>query len=406
MQEITLGSLLLIALVLVLTVLVVGARAVLMPQRAATLTVNGQIKIATTTNQKLLSALSDNGILIPSSCAGVGTCGLCRVQVKDGGPAPLPIEASHFTKSELRNGLHLACQVVLRGDMDVTVADDMLGAETFECQVIATRQLTPLIREIVLQVPDGTHPDLYAGSFMQVTAPPFDLGFDTIAVPDAFTPTWKPWRGLSVATNAPVTRAYSVSNRPEDTAAGRIVFDIRLALPPPSVADAPPGIVSSWLFSLVANDTVSVSGPFGTFRSHDSGREMVFIGGGVGMAPLRAMIYEQLERAGTTRKISFWYGSRNTSELLYVDEFDALANRHANFDWTVALSEPEPDAGWKGAVGFVHDIAFERYLRDHPNPENCEYYLCGPPLMIRAVLSMLDDLGVDSDHIFNDDFGV
>lgn len=406
MSEIALGSLLLIALVLVLTALVVGARAVLMPQHPATVTVNGQTRIAVTTGEKLLSALNDNGILIPSSCAGAGTCGLCRVHIKNDGPAALPVEAGHFTKSELRDGLHLACQVVLRGDMDVTVPDDMLGAETFECQVVSTCQLTPLIREVVLQLPDGTRPDIYAGSFMQVTAPAFVLDFGAIAVPDAFDEIWRPWRGLSVKSNAAVTRAYSVSNRPEDTAAGRVVLDIRLALPPPSVADAPPGIVSSWLFSLVANDTVSVSGPFGTFRSRDTGREMVFIGGGVGMAPLRAMIYEQLERVGTTRKISFWYGSRNTSELLYVDEFDALAARHTNFDWTVALSEPEPDADWDGAVGFVHDVALERYLRDHPSPENCEYYLCGPPLMIRAVLSMLDDLGVDKDHILNDDFGV
>ncbi|MCO4847858.1 MAG: NADH:ubiquinone reductase (Na(+)-transporting) subunit F [Yoonia sp.] len=406
MSEIALGSLLLIVIVLVLSLLVVGARAVLMPQHPATVTVNGQTKIAVTTGQKLLSALNDNGILIPSSCAGAGTCGLCRVHITNGGPAPLPVEAGHFTKSDLRDGLHLACQVVLRGDMDVTVPDDMLGAETFDCQVVSTRQLTPLIREIVVQLPDGTRPDIYAGSFMQVTAPPFALSFDAIAVPDAFDEIWRPWRGLSVKTSSPVTRAYSVSNRPEDTAAGRVVLDIRLALPPPSVANAPPGIVSSWLFSLVVNDTVSVAGPFGTFRSRDTDREMVFIGGGVGMAPLRAMIYEQLERVGTTRKISFWYGSRNTSELLYVDEFDALAARHANFDWTVALSEPEPDAGWTGAVGFVHDVALERYLREHPSPENCEYYICGPPLMIRAVLSMLDELGVDNDHIFNDDFGV
>lgn len=406
MSEIALGSLLLIVLVLALCVLVVGARAVMMPQRPATITVNGQTRIATATGQRLLSALNDNGILVPSACAGAGTCGLCRVHIQSGGPDPLPIEAGHFSKSELREGLHLGCQVVVRGDMDVKVADDMLGAETFDCQLVSARQLTPLIREIVLQLPDGQRPDIFAGSFVQVTAPPFALSLDAIAVPETFEEIWRPWRQLSVRTTQPVTRAYSVSNRPEDTAAGRIVLDIRLALPPPSVADAPSGVVSSWLFSLEQGAMVTLSGPFGTFRNSGTEREMVFIGGGVGMAPLRAMIFEQLERVGTARKISFWYGSRNRSELLYVDELDALAARHSNFDWTVALSEPDPNGAWDGEVGFVHDVAFERYLRDHPNPEDCEFYLCGPPMMIRSILSMLDDLGVDDDHIFNDDFGV
>lgn len=406
MTEIVFGSLFLITLVLALTGLVIAARSFLMPERGATLTINGQTTIKTTTGHKLLTALQDNGVLIPSACAGAGTCGLCRVRVTDGSPESLPIEAARFTRAELQDGMHLACQVVLRGDMDIEVDADQLGAESFDLVVASARQLTPLIREIVLQMPEGKKMDIFAGSFLQITAPPFSLSFDDIDVPEAFHDEWQSLRALFVSTDVDVTRAYSVSNRPEDTAAGRLVFNIRLALPPPSVPEAAPGIVSSWLFSLRAGDPVQVSGPFGSFRAQKTEREMVFIGGGVGMAPLRAMIFEQLERFGTRRKMSFWYGARSKADLFYEAEIDALAARHPNFEWTVALSDPEPGDGWSGAVGFVHTVALQRYLEGHPAPENCEYYLCGPPLMIRAVLSMLDDLGVDADNIFNDDFGV
>lgn len=406
MTEIIFGSLLLIVLVLVLSIVVVAARAALMPANDTVLTVNENTKINTKTGQKLLSSLNDNGVLVPSACAGAGTCGLCRVQIVDGGPDPLPIEASKFTKSELREGMHLACQVTLRGNMDVKVPDDMLGAETYQCSVIGARTLSPLIREIVLQLPDSVRPDIFAGSFVQVTAPSFDLKYAAFDVPEVFEDEWRTLRNLRVKSDIDVMRAYSVSNRPEDTADGRVVLNIRLALPPPSVPEALPGIVSSWLFSLKPGDEVATAGPFGTFRAQKTDREMVFIGGGVGMAPLRAMIYEQLERVGTDRKMSFWYGARSKQDLFYVEELDELAAKHANFDWTIALSDPKPEDEWTGDRGFVHNTVLENHLRDHPTPELCEYYLCGPPLMIRAVMAMLDDLGVDSDSIFNDDFGV
>lgn len=406
MTEIVFGSLFLIALVLALALLVVVVRSVLLPEHAVTVSINGQTTIPSATGRKLLAALNDNDVLIPSACAGAGTCGLCGIKVTEGGPEPLPIEAARFTRAELRDGFHLACQVTLRGDMAVEVDEDLLGAETFELKVTSARQLTPLIREVVLEMPDAMRARIHAGSFLQVTAPPYALRFGDIDVPEAFADDWQSLRALSVATDTPVTRAYSLANRPEDTDAGRLVLDIRLALPPPTARDAPPGVVSSWLFSLHEGDTVQAAGPFGSFRAQDTDREMVFIGGGVGMAPLRALIFEQLERFGTSRTMSFWYGGRSVSDLFYTDEFDALAARHANFNWTVALSDPRPDDGWTGATGFVHAVALQTYLKDHPAPEDCEYYLCGPPLMIRAVLSMLDDLGVESDRIFNDDFGV
>lgn len=406
MIEILLACFLLTAIVLALTLMVRAARAALVPSGAVTVTVNQQTEISTVAGRTLLSAMTDNGVLIPSACAGAGTCGLCRIRVTEGGGETLPTEAARLSRSELSDGVRLACQVRLRGDLAVEVPSDLVGAETFEAIVAQARFLSPLIREVVLQLPEGHRPAITAGSFLQVTAPPYGVAFGTLQVPDAFADDWVAIRPLRVESDAPVTRAYSISNRPEDTAAGRIVLNIRLALPPPTAPEAQAGIVSSYLFSLNPGDAVTVSGPFGTFRAQDTEAEMVLIGGGVGMAPLRAIILEQLEKVGTDRKISFWYGARSQRDLYYVEEFDALARKHPNFDWTVALSDTDAREDWPGAKGFIHTVVWQSYLKDHPTPEACEYYLCGPPMMIRSVNAMLDDAGVEPDNIFNDDFGV
>jgi Na+-transporting NADH:ubiquinone oxidoreductase subunit F len=406
MMDIALGIGFLVSLLLTLTLVVMVSRAVLAPVRPATVTVNGGRKIETNTGARLLGVLNDDGILIPSACAGAGTCGLCRVTVTEGGTGALPIERARLSRSELARGMRLACQVVLRDDVGVEVPAELLAAESFECTVASTRQLTPLIREIVLQMPGNVRPEVTAGAFLQVTAPPYRLPYSELDVSSAFSAAWRPLRQLVARSDAPVTRAYSISNRPEDSAAGRMVLNIRLALPPPSMPNVPPGVVSSWLFGVQQGEAVTVSGPFGSFRAQPSEREMVLIGGGVGMAPLRAIIWDQLERLGTRRKISYWYGARSPAELFYTEEFDALAAKHENFDWTVVLSDPRPDDAWEGPTGFVHSVVWERYLRNHPAPEDCEYYLCGPPLMIRAVYSMLDDAGVERSSIFHDDFGV
>ena len=406
MSTILSGTVLLSLLVLSLAALVLTARQWLLPMRRVLVTVNGGKTIASQTGERLLAALNDNGVLVPSACAGVGSCGLCKVKVTGTPLAPLPTESARLTRAELRDGMHLACQVVLRGDMAVEVDEALLGAESFETTVRSTRHLTPLIREIVLDLPPDLRPPIVAGSFVQVTAPPHRLDYAALEVPADFAQGWERLRGLKSASTEPVTRAYSISNRPEDIARGRLVLNVRLALPPPSVPGAPPGIVSSWLFGLKPGDRIDTAGPFGSVRVQDTGAEMVFIGGGVGMAPLRAMIFEQLETVRTKRQMRFFYGARSRAELIYHEEFDSLQARHPNFSWTPALSDPDPGDAWEGARGFVHQIAFERHLRGHPAPEACEYYLCGPPLMIRAVLAMLDDLGVSPDRIFNDDFGV
>ncbi len=405
MIDIALGIAMFTLTVMVLSLAVMAARAILSPSAKATITLNGDTELVAATQQKLLEVLSSNGILIPSACGGAGTCGLCKVAVTDGGGEVLPTERSKLDRQDIRDGMRLACQVQVRGDMKVRIPDDLLSSNVWNCTVESTRSLAPFIREIVLDLPEGEDLKFRAGSFVQITVPPHELNFEDFEIPSEYEAVWQQMslRSLVSGSKAEVTRAYSIANRPEDK--GRIVMNIRLALPPPSVADAPPGIVSSYLFGLKKGDTVRATGPYGSFGATESGNEMVFIGGGVGMAPLRAIIFDQLQRVGTDRKMSFWYGARSKTELYYEDEFDALQKQHANFNWTVALSDPKPEDDWDGATGFIHNVAYNAYLKDHPAPEDCEYYLCGPPLMIRAVMKMLQDIGVERDSIFHDDFG-
>ena len=405
MSEILMSISLFVLVVMTLVLTVLAARSVIIRQIPLQLIVNDSRSFSVMSGQSLLDALNENGILVPSACAGAGTCGLCRVQVLSGGGALLPTERAKIDRQAQHDNMRLACQVILRRETSVHVHSELLGAENWECRVVSTRMLAPFIREIVLDLPSETVPEIEAGAFVQVTVPPCDLIFSEFEVDQEFMPIWSDASALDMTlrSNSEIARAYSVANRPADL--GKVVLNVRLALPPPLMPNAPPGVASSYLFSLRVGDSLRITGPYGSFRARDSGREMVVIGGGVGMAPLRAIIHDQLERVGTDRTISFWYGARSTAELFYTSELAELEERFDNFSFTVALSDPSPEDDWKGPVGFIHDIAFEKYLRDHPAPEACEYYLCGPPLMVLAVTSMLDDLGVDPDSIFNDDFG-
>lgn len=406
MTEIALGTSVIILLVLGLACGLHAARRRLIPEGGVDVTVNGVMNLVAARGDKLLGVLHAAGIGIPAACGGSGTCGLCRVTVEGAGAGePQATERGVLSPRERRAHVRLACQTSLRGDCLVRVPEDILSVKGgFVCRVASTRMLAPLIREIVLDLPEGHDATFRAGDFMQLTAPPYVLDFADLDLPETFREAWEiaGWNKLSARSTDKVTRAYSLATRPEDV--GKAVFDIRLAVPPAGrEGDVPPGVVSSWLFSLKPGDELQASGPFGDFHVQPTEREMVFVGGGVGMAPLRAMIHQELGR-GTTRRMHYFYGARTAADLFYTEEFDMLAESHPNFTWTPALSDPAPGDRWIGATGFIHNILWDE-MQAHDAPEDCEYYLCGPPLMISAVLATLARLGVDPDSIFHDDFG-
>ena len=406
MIEVGLGTLLIVVLILGLALGLLAVRSRLIPDVALRVTVNDGQVIETKRGAKLLEVLHGANIPVPAACGGSGTCGQCRVTATGEGAGELrSTERGLLSAKERREHVRLACQVSLRGPVDVTVPAEIMSAESFACSVVSNRMLAPLIRELVLKLPEDRELDFRAGGFMLLTAPPHEQDFANLDIDPEHELTWRisGWTDLKSKAVEATTRAYSVANRPQDR--GLLVHNIRLAVPPAGrEAEIPPGIVSSYLFGLKPGDSIDVSGPFGDFHVQPTDREMVFIGGGVGMAPLRAMIHEQLA-LGTKRRISYFYGARSVADLFYVEEFEQLAAAHPNFTWTAALSDPAPGDRWRGATGFVHE-AMRSALTGHPAPEDCEYYLCGPPVMISAVLSTLDELGVERHSIFNDDFGI
>ncbi|MZR14977.1 NADH:ubiquinone reductase (Na(+)-transporting) subunit F [Maritimibacter sp. DP07] len=405
MSEILVGSGVMVALVLILSLGLLVARRAWLPRGASHVVVNGGDPIIAQRGETLLSTLHGADIPIPAGCGGSGTCGLCRVEATGPGcNAVQPTETSLLSAAERRAHTRLACQVVLGGDVDVTVPGDILAAETFACEVVSNRMMAPLIRELVLRPVEPRGIALRAGGFMQLTAPPYALDFAEMEVDAAHALAWDHagWHHLTARSEEPTTRAYSVANRPEDE--GTLVFNIRLAVPPAGREDEiRPGIVSSWLFARAPGDMLDVSGPFGEFHVRDTANDIVLVGGGVGMAPLRAIAHEQIA-AGGDRRITYFYGARTVADLYYVEEFEGMAAAHPRFDWVPALSDPAPGDRWQGPTGFIHTV-LERHLARHPAPETCEFYLCGPPLMISAVLATLRRLGVERQMIYYDDFG-
>ncbi len=407
MLEIALGVVLFTAIVTCLVGVVLVARSWLVTRGRVSITVNGEREVAGEAGTKLMDALTVAGINLPSACGGVGTCGQCRVRVTGGGGAPLPVEMARITRREIGDGTRLACQVTLREDTAVEVAEEIFGVRTWQCRVVSNLNVATFIKELTLALPEGEALSFRAGAYIQITCPTYRIPFEDLDIEPAYRAEWERLDLLRLEgrAEAPTTRAYSMANYPGE---GDIVMlNIRVALPPPGAGPAvPPGVVSSYLFSLKTGDEVAVSGPYGHFFAADGKAEMVFVGGGVGMAPLRAHIHDQLLRIGTRRKITFWYGARSRRDLFYVEDFERLAAAHENFEWTVALSEPTPGDDWAGETGFIHEVLRDRYLAGHSAPEDCEYYLCGPPVMMRALRNMLDSLGVDPDNIFFDEFGV
>ena len=354
---------------------------------------------------KLLQTLANEGIFLSSACGGGGTCAQCRCHVIEGGGAILPVEEQHFTRGEVRDHARLACQVPVKQDMKIEVEPEFFGVKQWDCTVLSNDNVATFIKELVLKIPDGESVDFRAGGYVQLECPPHVVDYHDFDIPDEYRGDWDRFKVFDNVSKVDETviRAYSMANYPEER--GLIKFNIRVASPPPGAKGIPPGKMSSWVFSLKPGDKVKVSGPYGEFFAKETDNEMVFIGGGAGMAPMRSHIFDQLMRLNSKRKISFWYGARSLRETFYVEEFDELARKHENFSWHLALSDPLPEDHWTGPTGFIHNVVYKSYLKDHPAPEDCEFYMCGPPMMNASVIKMLKDLGVEDEHIMLDDFG-
>ncbi|MGI9330050.1 MAG: NADH:ubiquinone reductase (Na(+)-transporting) subunit F [Gammaproteobacteria bacterium] len=406
MQEITLGVALFTVVVMLLVVFILAARSRLVPSGDVQLLINDEKTLTVPVGGKLLSALADADLFLASACGGGGTCAQCRCKIMEGGGSILPTETSHISKREAREGERLACQVTVKHDMKIVVPDEVFGVRQWTAKVRSNNNVATFIKELVLELPAGEPLDFRAGGYIQIECPAFELDFKNVDVDEEFRAEWDKYKiwDLHASVTSPVVRAYSMANFPEEN--DIVMLNVRIATPPPSVWDkAPPGAMSSYIFGLKPGDTVTISGPYGEFYARDTDKEMIFVGGGAGMAPMRSHIFDQLGRMKTQRKLSFWYGARSKREMFYVDDFDGLAAENDNFDWHVALSEPLPEDDWDGYTGFIHNVLFAEYLKNHPAPEDCEYYLCGPPVMNAAVIDMLENLGVERENIMLDDFG-
>lgn len=355
---------------------------------------------------KLLNALATEKIFVSSACGGGGTCGQCVVKIMEGGGDILSTELSQITKKEAREGMRLSCQVAVKQDMKIEVPAEVFEVKKWKCKVRSNDDVATFIKELILELPSGENVDFRAGGFIQIECPPHIVNFKDFVIDDQYKPDWDQynfWRYTSKV-DEEIFRAYSMANFPEEK--GMIMLNVRIATPPPrSPEGIPPGKMSSYIYNLKAGDDVTISGPFGEFFAKDTEAEMIFIGGGAGMAPMRSHIFDQLRRLHSKRKITFWYGARSLREMFYVEDYDMLQKENENFTWHVALSEPLPEDNWKGYKGFIHQVLYDNYLKDHSAPEDCEYYICGPPMMNSAVINMLLDLGVEEENILFDDFG-
>lgn len=403
-----LGMFMFTAIILGLVGVLMIARDKLVSSGDVTILVNGnpdnsiQVKAGGT----LLNVLAEQKIFIPSACGGKGSCGVCTVTVKEGGGAMLPTELGFINRGEAREGCRLSCQVKVKQDLKIEIPAEIFDVRKWVCKVRSNENVATFIKELILELPEGEAVPFKAGGYIQIECPPHVSDYKDMDVEEEYREDWDNfdiWRYKSTVTDT-VTRAYSMASYPAES--DIIMLNVRIATPPPRAAEGtPPGIMSSYIFNLKPGDEVTISGPFGEFFARETQNEMVFIGGGAGMAPMRSHIYDQFKTIGTDRKVSFWYGARSLREAFYIDHFDSIQSESDNFEWHLALSEPLEDDNWTGYVGFIHQVLFDEYLKDHEAPEDCEYYICGPPMMNDAVIKMLTDIGVESENIMFDDFG-
>lgn len=396
------------AIILSLVGLLLVARSRLVASGHVKIVVNGDESKAIDTNAggTLLGTLASCGLFIPSACGGKGTCGVCKVKVLEGGGSLLPTERSHVSRGDEREGVRLSCQVKVKNDLRIEVPHEVFAVRKWQCTVRSNENVATFIKELVLELPKGETVPFRAGGYIQIECPPHVAKYADFQIADEYRGDWDKfnmWRYVSTVEEE-VSRAYSMANYPEEHDV--IMLNVRIASPPPrAAADVPPGIMSSYIFNLKPGDTVTIAGPFGEFFAKETQAEMMFIGGGAGMAPMRSHIFDQFRRLKTTRKVTFWYGARSLREAFYVEDFDAIQRDFPNFTWHLALSEPQPEDNWTGHKGFIHQVVLEQYLKNHPAPEDIEYYLCGPPAMLAACMKMLGDLGVERENILFDDFG-
>jgi Na+-transporting NADH:ubiquinone oxidoreductase subunit F len=396
-------------IILILVLMLNFAESKLLPQGEVTININGDDdkSIKLKPGPTLLSALATQNIFLPSACGGGGTCALCKCQVNEGGGEILPTEKGHINRAEAKDNWRLACQVKIKEDMKVHVPDEIFNIQKWECTVRSNKNVATFIKELVLELPKGENLNFTAGGYIQIDVPEYhNLGFKNFDVEKEYHEDWDKFKIWDVVANndEDCFRAYSMANHPAE--GNIIILNVRISTPPPALWDqVPPGIASSYIFNLKAGDKVTISGPFGEFFAKKSEREMIYLGGGAGMAPMRSHLFDLLDTQKTKRKITFFYGARSAREMFYHDDFKRLEKEFPNFKYIVGLSEPMPEDKWKGSTGFIHNVAFNEYLKEHEDPTELEYYMCGPPMMIDACDKMLYDLGVEREMIAYDSFG-
>ena len=401
-----------LVVILVLVFIILKVKEKLVPSGEVVIDINdGKKKLKTTAGNTLLTTLNNAGILMPSACGGGGTCGMCKLRVVEGGGDILPTEVGFFTRKEIKEKWRLSCQVKVKQDLKIFVPEEIFGIKKWECEVVSNKNVATFIKEFVVRLPEGENLEFKAGQYVQIDIPPYEIEFGKdFDIEEEYRDEWDKYKmwSLKAKNNETTVRAYSMANHPAE--GNIIMLNVRIATPPwdrqkNTWKNVPPGIGSSYIFSLKPGDKVRISGPYGDFFVQDTDKEMMFIGGGAGMAPMRSHIFHQFHTLKTKRKTTFWYGARSKREIFYEEHFRKIEKEFPNFKFYIALSEPKPEDNWDGYVGFIHEVIYEQYLKNHEEPEEIEYYMCGPPLMAQAVLKMLDELGVPRENIFFDDFG-
>ena len=409
MEQIFLSVSVFTVVVLILVLILNFAESQLLPQGDVTVEINGnpEKSITTRPGSTLLSALAGQSVFLPSACGGGGTCAMCECQVFEGGGEILPTETGHINRKQAKDNWRLACQVKIKENMKIHVPDEIFSIQKWECTVESNQNVATFIKELVLNLPEGENLDFQAGGYIQIDIPEYhNLGFNDFSIEEEYHPDWDKYKIWDLVANndESVFRAYSMANHPAE--GNRVMLNVRIATPPPPLWEqVPPGLASSYIFNLKPGDKVTISGPYGEFFIKDSDREMVYIGGGAGMAPMRSHLFHLFHTLKTGRKVSFWYGARSVREMFYDEHFKQIEEQFPNFTYKVALSEPMEEDNWSGHTGFIHQVLHDEYLKDHEDPTELEFYMCGPPPMITACENMLFDLGVEEDQIAYDVFG-